>query len=234
MGRGAIAGLAFACGLAAANAAYAGAGIAVDQTTIVFPQGADARALSISNPGTVPTRVQVRLFSWHDDGTRDAYGPAPDVGFSPAIFALEPGASQVLRLVLIGPRGDRETPYRLFIDQLPPPPQANAVALPIRFVVPVFVHGTHQAANANLTWKAVASSGHVTLTAINAGDTHARVSDLAYGEAGARHDVAAGLAGYVLAGEQHVWRFLFHGSRLTIAARTEQGNIEETVPLTAE
>jgi fimbrial chaperone protein len=214
--------------------ASAGAGgITISQTTVVFRSGEDARTLTLLDPGAAAVRVQARLFRWHGGGTDDVYAPTRDIGFSPAIFTLEPGGAQVLRLVVLAPRAPRETAYRLFIDELPPPARAGSIALPIRLVLPVFVEGTRPADAPALAWSASRRNGLVTLTAVNTGGTRVRVSDLGYRDGERRRTIIAGLAGYVLAGEQRMWSFPFRGASLDIFAHTEQGDIRQSVPLAA-
>ena len=209
-------------------------GISINRTLISFHADENAQALVVTDVGTLPVRVQARLFRWHGGQGGDVYEPTQDIGFSPAIFAIEPGSSQILRLVALAPRSAQETAYRLFIDELPPPARANSVTLPVRFVIPVFIAGTRGADRSSLAWQAQARAGRVTLTAINSGSAHARIADLAYDENGGHRAIAPGLSGYVLAGERHSWSFPFRGTSLEISARTEQGDIHQSVPLTAQ
>jgi fimbrial chaperone protein len=182
-------------------------------------------------------RVQARIFQWHSENGTDVYSPSDDIGFSPAIFEIGPNASQVLRIVVLSPRGAQEAAYRLFIDQLPDTARGRAVGMPIRFAVPVFLAGGNDKAAPQLTWQAVADRklGRVTLTATNIGNQHARIENFAYDAAGQKGVIASGLAGYVLAGETESWHFTLHGpvQSLDIRAQTDQGEIHETVPLTA-
>jgi fimbrial chaperone protein len=209
-------------------------GISVNKTMISFHTDENAQALIVTDVGTAPVRVQARLFSWHGGEGGDVYSATQDIGFSPAIFAIQPGSNQVVRLVSLAPRSAQETAYRLFIDELPPPAHANSVMLPVRFVIPVFVQGLRGTDKSSLSWQANVHAGHATLTAINGGSAHARIVDLAYDENGGRHVVAPGLSGYVLAGERRSWSFPFRGNSLEISARTEQGDIHQSVPLTAQ
>jgi fimbrial chaperone protein len=229
-----IGALAIAAAIGCWQSAWAEGGISVNKTMIAFHDGDNAQALTVTDVGTVPVRVQARLFSWHGGEEGDVYADTQDIGFSPAIFAIQPGSSQIVRLVALAPHGGQETAYRLFIDELPPPARGNSVTLPVRFVIPVFVQGTRGADKSALTWQASGHAGHVTLTAINGGSAHARVADLSYDENGGRHAIAPGLSGYVLAGERHSWSFPFRGTSLEISAQTEQGDIRQSVPLTTQ
>lgn len=219
--------------LAAGGAHAASSGIAVNRTAILFSPGDEAQSFAVSDSGTDTVHVQIRLFRWHNKGTEDVYEPTQDIGFSPAIVSLAPNESQVVRMVVLAPRRLQEGSYRLFIDQLPPPPRAGTVTLPVRFVVPVFVQGEHPSSKPALTWKATARSGETVVTAINTGAVHARLVDLGYVAGGHEQIVVPGLAGYVLAGEQRSWAFPYRGSSLEIVAQSEQGPIHQSIPLVA-
>ncbi|HEV2651493.1 MAG TPA: fimbria/pilus periplasmic chaperone [Rhizomicrobium sp.] len=207
--------------------------LVTSNTRLDFEAGNNVQAITIANPGAAPIRVQARILRWHDSGTADIYSPTTDIGFSPALFSLAPQASQFIRFVVLAPRSERETAYRLVIDQLPDAPTARHVAFPVRLIIPVFVDTYDRKAAPHLTWRAYAEHRRVTLSAYNRGAVHARLSDLTYTYDGKPHVIMAGLAGYVLPGESHSWIFPFHGALLDIAAVTEQGAIHQSVPLTA-
>jgi fimbrial chaperone protein len=219
--------------LAAGFAHAGGSGIAVNRTAILFAPGSEAQSFAISDSGEDTVKVQIRLFRWHNKGTEDVYEQTQDIGFSPALVSLAPNESQVVRMVVLTPRLAQEGSYRLFIDQLPPPPRAGSVTLPVRFVVPVFVQGEHPSSKPVLAWKATAQSGEAVVTATNTGGMHARLADLGYVAGGHEQIVVPGLAGYVLAGEQRSWVFPYRGSSLEIVAQSEQGPIHQSIPLVA-
>lgn len=219
--------------LAAGLAHAGGSGIAVNRTAILFVPGSEAQSFAISDSGEDTVKVQIRLFRWHNKGTEDVYEQTQDIGFSPAIVSLAPNESQVVRMVVLAPQRPQEGSYRLFIDQLPPPPRAGTVTLPVRFVVPVFVQGEHSSSKPALAWKATARSGEAVVTATNTGGTHARLANLGYVAGGHEQIVVPGLAGYVLAGEQRSWVFPYRGSSLEIVAQSEQGPIHQSIPLVA-
>ena len=211
-------------------------GLAVNQTTLVFALGSDAQALTIGNPESTPTQVQVRVFRWDMDDARDIYQPTGDIGFSPAIFQVQPKATQVVRLVLLAPRTGGEQAYRVFVDQLPAAQTVSSkVVLPVRFVIPVFVQGNGPA-KARLHFSAEIDHklSKASLTATNDGDAHARLSDIVWQEVGQGGVIAPGLAGYVLPRHARSWTFAMHGAPtvLHIRAHSDHGDIDETVPVT--
>jgi len=211
-------------------------GLAVNQTTLMFALGNNAQALTVGNPESVPTQVQVRVFRWDMEDARDIYVPTGDIGFSPAIFQVQPKATQVVRLVLLAPRTGGERAYRVFVDQLPAAQTVSSkVVLPVRFIIPAFVQGNGPA-TARLNFSIVADHklSRASLTVTNDGDAHARLSDIAWQEVGQGGAIAPGLAGYVLPRHARTWTFAMHGAPtvLHIRAHSDHGNIDETVPVT--
>jgi fimbrial chaperone protein len=210
-------------------------GLAVNQTTLVFALGSDAQALTVGNPESTPTQVQVRVFRWDMQDARDIYVATGDIGFSPAIFRLQPKATQVVRLVMLAPRTGGEQAYRVFVDQLSAAQTVSSkVNLPVRFVIPVFVQGNGPA-KAQLHFSVVADHklSRASLTATNDGDAHARLSDIVWQEVGQGGVIAAGLAGYVLPRHSRTWTFAMHGAPtvLHLKAHSDHGDIDETVPV---
>jgi fimbrial chaperone protein len=215
------------------SATAAESSLVTSNTRLDFEAGDNVQAITISNPANATIRVQARILRWHDSGTADIYSPTTDIGFSPALFSLAPQASQFIRLVVLAPRSESETAYRLVIDQLPDAPTARRVDFPVRLIIPVFVDAYDRKAAPHLTWRAHTDHGRATLSAFNSGAVHARLSDLTYTFEGRPHTIMAGLAGYVLPGESHSWTFPFHSASLEIVAVTEQGVIHQSIPLTA-
>jgi len=228
----------------AAGPARAGGGLSVSPITIEFSQGANARALEVSNPGDEPIDVQIRLFGWTVDETGDHHAPSQDIGFSPPMFHLAAGARQIVRLAPQRPATDREAAYRLFVDQLPGPPKEGQLQLPVRMVLPVFVSPRNAAErrqpprDSRLTWRASRdpATGKVLLSAANADIRRAKLLNLAYEADGVSHVVQKGLAGYVLAGETRGWTFAVPGrpEHLTVTAEVNDSPISAQVALAVD
>src|ERR1700761_2852391 len=208
--------------------------LVTSDTRLDFEPGNNVQAITISNAGGAPIHVQARILLWHDSGNGEIYSATQDIGFSPALFTLVPQASQFIRFVVLAPRSDGETAYRLLIDQLPDAPNAQHVMLPVRLVIPVFVDAYDKKAAPHLPFRTALHGDRVTLTAFNSGAVHARLSNLAFDDHGKPHSIMPGLAGYVLAGESHSWTFPFHGPSLDITAESEQGILHQSVVLTAQ
>jgi fimbrial chaperone protein len=217
--------------------------LAVSPVSLEFVSGGSARSIEISNPGDAPTDVQVRLFSWSADEVGDHYAPSADIGFSPPIFHLAPGARQVVRLALLSRAEGGERAYRLFVDQLPSAPEPGELQMPIRMILPLFVEPARTdgrkaaayAAAGSLKWKAIFDPDRkrVRLIAANDGARRVKLMNLAYVQGAASHPISPGLAGYVLAGARRAWDldYTAKSENLTIRADTDGGSLTVQVPL---
>ena len=82
--------------------------------------------LRVINPSDRPIGIQVRAFDWTQSDGEDVYAPTTDVLVSPAIVVIQPGDTQFFRVQrrALPPEGERR--YRVAIDQLPDPEQAQS------------------------------------------------------------------------------------------------------------
>jgi len=97
----------------------AAAGLLAEATRIIYPAGANARTLTLTNTNDWPVVVQ----TWFDHGEGDPdVSPAPPFIALPAIFRLAPGGVQTLRILHTGeplPPG-RESVYWFNLYEIPP------------------------------------------------------------------------------------------------------------------
>ena len=167
-----------------------------------------ATSLTLRNRGATPATVQLRLMRWRVEGGREVTTPAESVGVSPPFATLRPGGSHVVRVVRMSKRPViGEEAYRLLLDELPEPNAAEgAVALTVRHQLPVFFR--HPAAkSADVAWSVEGAPGAQEVVAVNAGQRRMRVSALKLTDAaGVAVDFGAGLAGYVLGGQEQRWQ----------------------------
>lgn len=185
---------------------------------IDLPAGAGAAALTLRNQGNTPIHAQVRVFRWTQDTGNDALTATEEVVASPPIVRIQGGSDQLVRIVRPAraaapgaPAG--ESAYRLLIDELPVPdatPDASGVKLQLRYSVPVFA-GTPPATTPpqlmlNLWRDDGESRGAWVLAVRNAGQRHARLSDIALVNGGQRINVGSGLFGYALPGAVRAWK----------------------------
>lgn len=132
--------------------------------------------LRVINPSDRPIGIQVRAFDWTQSDGEDVYAPTTDVLVSPAIVVIQPGDTQFFRVQrrALPPEGERR--YRVAIDQLPDPEQAQSgtAMTRIRFTIPMFVDRA-AASPADLAWTVNGD----TLRVANRGQQSARMVSLA-------------------------------------------------------
>ena len=211
------------------------ASVAVSPVLLDFARQQRALTTTVTNHGDRPIQVQVRLFRWSNEPAAETYTETRDIGFSPPMFTLAAGESQIVRLMLrTPPPATQEAAYRLIVDQLPEA-QTSGIQMPLRMVLPVFV-APQASGEGRLSWTAAAEGGQVTVTARNEGVRRVKLFDMARLQGGAPHVIQAGLAGYVLAGETRSWRIPAERGATTVSltVRTERGPLAVTVPLAAK
>lgn len=160
----------------------------------------------LHNTGTTVLHAHVTLRHWQQIDGRDQLTPAQAVQVSPQRLSIAPGAQQRLRIVRMGPApSTAEESYRLLVEEQPQP---DAVDLPLRYSLPVFVLASAPApAEGALQAHLRESDDGTWLSLSNPGPRHIRVAELGYRDAQGRlRPVAPGLSGYVLPGQRRDWR----------------------------
>ncbi|REE91093.1 fimbrial biogenesis chaperone [Cupriavidus plantarum] len=223
---------------------------------IDLPAGAGAAALTLRNQGNTPIHAQVRVFRWTQDTGSDALAATEEIVASPPIVRIPGGSDQLVRIVRPA-RADAganhagasdpgisaagESAYRLLIDELPAPgatPDASGVRLQLRYSVPVFAGTPSTTAPPPLRlnlWRD-GSEGGWTLAVRNAGQRHARLSDIALVNGGQRINVGSGLFGYALPGAVRVWKINLPASFAPAATMRLDGAVNgepQSLPVTA-
>ena len=196
------------------------AGIASAQTVTISPLRAN---LSASEPvamvtlrnddPTRPSLIQARPSAWTVVDGEDRYDPTRELVVSPAIFRLDPGQTQVVRLTLRGeadPRSERL--FRLFLQQLPDNAESGRSASNVRFLVtfsiPVIVSPSRNPGAApKLAWSVERDpAGERRLRVVNDGTAHRKIVGVALSSpTGDRPIVTAPT--YLLPGTERVWSF---------------------------
>ncbi|MDE1148847.1 MAG: fimbria/pilus periplasmic chaperone [Azospirillaceae bacterium] len=105
---------------------------------IVEMAGAATTVLTVTNRGNDLAAVQIRGFAWSQTGNEDKLDKTDALTVSPSIFQIPAGGSQTIRILLRQPPKDRETSYRLILDELPPASDGQAVRFALRISVPIF------------------------------------------------------------------------------------------------
>ena len=198
-------------------------------------------ALTIRNDGDEPVVVQLSVLAWSQESGEDKYGATNDALVTPPIATIAAGAQQIVRVGLRRPPDPRqELAFRLFLQEVPPPPKPNfnGLQVALRVGLPVFVAPLAPSTR-QLAWSAkMEPDGAIRLTVRNTGNTHVQISDFELrpsdGEVPVAHE--AGLA-YALAGQSREWLLRNPNARSTTAtelrlkAITDAGEIEAAVKL---
>jgi len=210
--------------LLSSGAAEAGA-LSVSPVMLDMSSARPTKTLEVSNPGDQPVNVQLRVFAWSGGGVDEQYAATQDIGFSPPMFQLAPGARQVVRLAArVTPT--REMSYRLFVDQIEVAPKEGGVSMPVRMALPVFLSPEGLRTTA-VQWRVQQDAEGSLLVASNSGTRRLRVTDLRVEGAQGEQVIERGLAGYVLAGQERAWRLKSTASsgKLLVKAASDQGEI---------
>lgn len=187
------------------------ASLQVAPTMVELQASESGEAVWLSNTAAdTPVRAQVRLFRWTQVDGEDTLEPTRDLAISPPLVELAGGARQLVRIIRTGPPPTgAEASYRIIVDEVPDGSAADRTGLKflLRYSIPVFVLPEGEApATYQLTPRLEHSGDAATLVVANHGGQHAQLADLAYVDAGGkRHELLAGLVGYVLPGQTMRW-----------------------------
>jgi fimbrial chaperone protein len=146
--------------------------------------------------------MQAKLFGWTQDAEgNDVYVESNDLVFFPRIFSVDRQDQRVIRVGLKVPAGAMEQSYRLFVEELPPPPdpakRGAQVQFVLRFGVPIFVRPDNERlAGAIEGLEAAATTATVVIR--NTGNQNFQILSLSVkSQAGYDKEI---VGGYVLAG----------------------------------
>ena len=222
-----------ACVLAlAACAADALAGsFTANPIRLYVPAGASATSVTLENTGEEAVLVQAEVLAWSQAEGKDVLTPSDDLVVSPPIFRIARGGSQIVRVGVVHRKpDDREIAYRLFLQEVPQPPQpgAQGISVALRLGLPVFVTPRTRAAP-QLAWRAQREADGLTLTVTNAGNAHAQLLDCRIARDDGVVIAEQVLGAYVLPGATRSWRVKtrqpWRGEKLRVSAQTSSGDV---------
>lgn len=104
--------------------------------------GSRTTTLNLRNLIDQELPVQIKAFSWTQEGGEDQLEPTRDLIFSPPIVKIAPLETQVVRFRLRrGADREQQRNYRIFVEQLVPEDETRSrgSAFRIRFSLPLFV-----------------------------------------------------------------------------------------------
>ena len=193
--------------------------------------GPDSRtgSVTLSNTGEVATTVQVETFAWRQGNSVAELEPTRGLLAVPAVFNLDRGDRQVIRVASREPAPAAiETAYRLIISEVPVAGDSGGagVRFALRLSLPVFI--TPEGAAPVPDWRLVRDSAGPALELRNAGTAHLHVSRLDLSAvADGRRLALIEAPSYVLAGNAQRWPLpeLRRGESVRLEATTSQGEI---------
>ena len=165
-------------------------------------------AMTVRNTGSEPAVIQMEVMSWSQAQGKDVYTLSKEILATPPIFTVPAGGSQVVRVGLRRPPDpQRELTYRLFLQEVPPPPKPGFQGLQValRIGVPVFVPAAAVQPPV-LTWRIIRTKeGQLEVGLTNNGNAHIQVANVRLvrtdgGELGKQQ-----IAAYVLPGQSSNW-----------------------------
>ncbi|WP_405286847.1 fimbrial biogenesis chaperone [Gaopeijia maritima] len=167
---------------------------------------AGATRLTLSNPGETAVAAQIRVYRWLQIGGDDHLVETEAIGVSPPIAQIPPGGEQLVRLVRLGGVPDSaDVPYRVVVEELPPPgPAASGrVEMRMRYVIPFFDRWSASVPpELSCRW----GLGGSVLECANRGEQPAQLGATHLVDAeGGRRVLSEGLFGYVLPGSTREW-----------------------------
>jgi len=214
----------------------------VNPIRVDLSAAARSAAVTVRNSGTESVVVQAAAQAWAQQDGKDVLTPTNEVLISPPIATIAPGAEQVIRIGLRrAPDAQHELSYRLFLQEVPPPPQPGFQGLQValRIGLPIFVQPKSGPAKATLVWDAeLRRPGTVSLRLRNQGTGHIQISDVQMYLPGEKEPVAAQSSlAYVLPGQSREWDLaLRHAGvkntdRLRLKVATDAGSVDTEIDL---
>ncbi len=220
------------------------ASIGVSPVRATLSDDQQVGALTVHNTGTEPMSVQLEVMSWSQQDGEDVFTATREVLANPPIFTVPPSGSQLIRAGLRrAPDARRELTYRIFLQELPPPPSPdfNGATMLMRVSLPVFVV-PEVAAQPALRWQAVRTSdGALKISLTNIGNAHVQIANFSLSLPGSAQPwITQQASTYVLLGQSHDWTLpanaenppLPPGAILQVFAQTDAGDMEAEVLIT--
>jgi fimbrial chaperone protein len=221
------------------------AGRAAAQALTVLPvvinmqPGQLAATISISAQGGAQTSYQVRAFAWSQTGDGEQLDPTTDVLLSPPLGVIPANSTQVVRIVIRKPPKDRESVYRILLDQIPPPSAPGTIRIALRLSLPIFVEPKTRVAP-HIEWRVERDSSGLSLVALNNGTRHERIHDIVLSTGTGTFKPQGDSSPYLLAGATRRFRLTGDGAlpesgvNLHLTAQSDGGKIDVTVPTTLQ
>jgi fimbrial chaperone protein len=208
---------------------------AVSPVRATLSSAAPVASLVVRNDDSTPVVVQLELAAWSQQDGKDKFTPTREILATPPIFTVPAHASQVVRVGLRrAPDAQSELDYRLFLQEVPPPPKPGfqGLRMALRISMPIFVAPAVAAAPA-LHWQAIrAPEGKIRIRLTNAGNAHVQVANFRLTLPGGADSSLQQVATYVLPGQSHDWLVAgtaMPGATVRLSAQTDVGDVQAEV-----
>jgi fimbrial chaperone protein len=170
------------------------ADIQLSPVNLTLTPAQKVETLRITNTGSTPVPVQMRGLKWSQVDGQSLEVPTQEIRFQPTMATIQPGQTQVIRVVKVKAPAGQEEAYRVVVSELPTEIQKseseNKAVFLLNYSLPLFYRAAGAAASLRGEYKA----GELILT--NTGTATAKV----YGVKAGSEMVVPGLLGYVLPG----------------------------------
>jgi fimbrial chaperone protein len=169
------------------GAAPAQSSFTVTPLRIELSPRSPAAIVDVINTSVGPLTLQMQQRAWVQPDGKDGQADTRDLILSPAIFTLQRGEKQVVRIALrAAPDAQRERAYRIFVSEVPTPqlkvaPDASGFRVALRMDIPLFV-APLQAAAPQPSYALDVKTARLIVR--NAGSGHIRYTDFAVVQAG--------------------------------------------------
>ena len=220
------------------------ASIGVSPVRATLSASQKIEAITVRNKGTEPMSVQLEVMNWSQQEGKDVYTASRELLVNPPIFTVPPGGSQLIRAGLRrAPDARHELTYRIFMQELPPPPDPNFMGtkMLMRISLPVFVLPA-LAAEPVLRWKAaLTSDGALKISLSNLGNAHIQIANFSLSRPGSAQPwITQQSSTYVFHGQSYEWILPANaenpapppGATLQLFAQTDAGDMEAEVLIT--
>ena len=197
--------IAAAVALFLASFAASAQSLSVLPVNVFLPSGQRAASLSLKNSGDKPTSIQVRAYDWSQKDDADQLIDSKLIVVSPPLVTIQPGSTQVVRLILRQPPVGSEATYRILLDQIPGPGEPGVVQMVLRISIPVFAAAAMKAVPQD-RFRLERDGEGLFLVGVNTGQSHDTLHDIAVTASdGRKFTLKAKVSPYLLAGATRRW-----------------------------
>jgi fimbrial chaperone protein len=217
------------------------ANIGVNPVRVTLSENQKMGTLTVRNGGTEPMSMQLEVLNWLQEEGNGVFTPTRELIVNPPIFTIPAGGSQLIRVGLRrAPDAQRELTYRIFLQELPPPPSPDfqGAKMLMRVSLPVFVL-PKVTAKPVLRWHAVRTSdGALKISLSNSGNAHIQIANFSLSLPGSAQPwITQQTSNYVLIGQSFDWILPANadysipksGATIQLFAQTDAGDIEAEV-----